>query len=547
MRNLLSIILAITLFTFSYAAKDSGLEIAASEYQILENPIVKNSLHTWYPYPPTREEIPEAPKSLLIRYQCKAEAFALSFEKPALVLKTNLPFELFVNRRHTGSGSQAGNSLFIIRKSDLSSGSINIELLFSEPPQVPNAVLAIVNYSPISITNTSILSQKQASLIRSDLDDTKALFGLKQDNDQWIHQEILIEQLLPLSETNLLEIDFHGSYDLYWNNRYIGSNGIPGVTKATEVPGIPQKRFDLPEDLLKPGKHSLLYRVSHNYPRQAIWHLPGKIPRASIQPLNHYQYWKTKSLRLDGIIFATVLIVGIFYLLIFILYQRSPRYLYFGLICLCMGISTALYQNFFDRIYYNQVFWNLQILHFVAILIGILYPLYHLTFVNFSIKAKASFLTAIVAIYLLSFLFLELKGPQFLLISFTIGLSSITLNAVALKQSKNPQSWLNLAATVSLILSFLISWDDPKSFIDFWIGIGFSINILFLLTSLAFQLKSDQQEKEITLLRNAQLESQKNRLQLQMLKRSIQPHFLMNTLTSVMEWVEENPKKESIL
>ena len=36
---------------------------------------------------------------------------------------------------------------------------------------------------------------------------------------------------------------------------------------------------------------------------------------------------------------------------------------------------------------------------------------------------------------------------------------------------------------------------------------------------------------------------QSTRLRLELLKKNIQPHFLMNTLTSLIDWVEETPKK----
>ncbi|RYY54784.1 MAG: regulator, partial [Chitinophagaceae bacterium] len=34
-----------------------------------------------------------------------------------------------------------------------------------------------------------------------------------------------------------------------------------------------------------------------------------------------------------------------------------------------------------------------------------------------------------------------------------------------------------------------------------------------------------------------------SRLQLELIKKNIQPHFLRNTLTSMMDWVEESPKE----
>src|SRR5262245_59005727 len=57
-----------------------------------------------------------------------------------------------------------------------------------------------------------------------------------------------------------------------------------------------------------------------------------------------------------------------------------------------------------------------------------------------------------------------------------------------------------------------------------------------MLFALLLRMREEQSRARQTLLRSAQLE-------VQLLKRSIQPHFLMNALTSILEWVEVEPKR----
>src|SRR5205085_2260579 len=58
----------------------------------------------------------------------------------------------------------------------------------------------------------------------------------------------------------------------------------------------------------------------------------------------------------------------------------------------------------------------------------------------------------------------------------------------------------------------------------------FALNFVFvcLLSSHALEVRREQHQKA--------------RLELEMLRRHLQPHFLMNTLTALSEWIEEDPK-----
>ena len=70
---------------------------------------------------------------------------------------------------------------------------------------------------------------------------------------------------------------------------------------------------------------------------------------------------------------------------------------------------------------------------------------------------------------------------------------------------------------------------------------GFLALILCLLVSLTWQMRQERRSREKVIQDNAQLEANKSRLQAELLKSKIQPHFLMNTLTALMEWFETDP------
>jgi LytS/YehU family sensor histidine kinase len=76
---------------------------------------------------------------------------------------------------------------------------------------------------------------------------------------------------------------------------------------------------------------------------------------------------------------------------------------------------------------------------------------------------------------------------------------------------------------------------QPLRFVDD--GVYFALDFLFicLLCAHALQVRSDEEKRTAALLKTA-------RLELEATKRHMQPHFLMNTLTALSEWIEEDPR-----
>ncbi|MEZ4647628.1 MAG: histidine kinase [Candidatus Eisenbacteria bacterium] len=80
----------------------------------------------------------------------------------------------------------------------------------------------------------------------------------------------------------------------------------------------------------------------------------------------------------------------------------------------------------------------------------------------------------------------------------------------------------------------------PLPNVVYWNAAGLILFIFSIAISTSRQLRSANEEKAEAELRSARLEAD-------LLKRSIQPHFLMNTLLSVLSWIRKDPATAALL
>lgn len=362
-------------------------------------------------------------------------------------------------------------------------------------------------------------------------------------NNYWIRRGIYLHGGRVPETPRILEANFNGTFDLYWDGVYIGSNGTRGDSREEEIPGRTKTAFHVPDDLFTPGPHTLAFGVSINHPRAKLWSYQKRItPWIIIPNINNRDRWIIRSKRVDGFSFATMTVIGGFFIFSFFIYKRSIEYLAFGLICIGMAIETALVQQFFDQTHYPQEARNSQIVLLIAFVIGLLYPIFFLARANFRQRTQTVILAPIAILYALSYFFVAEEQHNLFIIFLVVSISGLVTGIITLFKSRTPQNWLVLLGTLCLIGSYFKS-SSLSNFFVYWIGIGFTACTLFLLISLVFQMRLEQKEKSTALREKNALDVQKSRLELELLKSSIQPHFLMNTLTSIMEWVEEEPNQ----
>lgn len=329
-----------------------------------------------------------------------------------------------------------------------------------------------------------------------------------------------------------LQIHAFGAFDVYWDGVFLGSNGhlpepeIPGKgVPGKEVPGTESSIFLIPDSLSQPGNHQLALRSSQSY-EQVIQR------GVSVRVENYISLLRTPLIimSLMNVMAGAFLIASLYY---FFLYANSQQKEYtiliFAVICLLfLTLLIMEYIKFYIDIPYTHFFTRMEIIGWLTFSISFLVPLYFSIQFNFRYKAL---LTGIILLLLL-FIYIYNHGHYDLsaiLYSLVMWVSAmaVVINAIIQKEKGST------IVFVGLVLSAVA---NNFLYYDFGLFISFTLIVLCMLYLHTLRVKIIEQEHKSSLLLSS-------RLKLELIKKNIQPHFLRNTLTSLIDWVEESPQQ----
>ena len=345
----------------------------------------------------------------------------------------------------------------------------------------------------------------------------------------WVRATVNIQQAPQVLTPQGLSIDFIGTYEVFWDGYLIGRNYPPNVVPQTVKSSSLHQLFMIPDSLNQQGKHLVAMRVFNfkNY---------GK----SLNPLDsdYTDLNVGDYLRLaqqDIIITAYVhiiagifLVIGLYYTFIFLVGNRHLRFLLFAIICLAF-FTLLIFEYLRFHYYYNYTFHytRLIIIALLTLIIATLLPLFFMHRFPFGYKQRAmGGMLAIVALIWILVKGFDPKTSYTILVSFSV---SLFLVIRAIRQSIEGSFEALLGILVFFVAFFFLNSYDLKLFL------GFGLLIIFMLLSLTIQMRTQRREYEASLVHSS-------RLELEMLKKNIQPHFLMNSLASVIAWMEDDPK-----
>jgi hypothetical protein len=317
-----------------------------------------------------------------------------------------------------------------------------------------------------------------------------------------------------------------GSYDIYWDGIPIGRNGEIGDSRESEVPGTIEKIFRVPSSLYRPGKHVVSIRVSSYHSQDK---LRSRHYHFFVGPYEAFLKRGYQTNILPLMMQGGIIIIGLYYLIMYGFYQRKSPVLLFSLLCFVMSllIFVESYRDLFNYSY--QWHWHRMV--FVLVLSGSL----SLLLINFCMKRfdfPRQSPISVVTIALMVLLATLDTGFDFRsYLVFAVGLlCSLVIVGIARWQGKAGASLTlaGLAITAAMMLLF------PNQFMDKYLFLSFGILALFILGSLTLSLRKQEQEHNAAIVNSS-------RLEIELLKKNIQPHFILNTLTAVEEWIEESP------
>jgi hypothetical protein len=316
-----------------------------------------------------------------------------------------------------------------------------------------------------------------------------------------------------------IRVTMAGSWELYWNGTLLGRNGVPGATAAEEQPGRIRAEVYIPPQLVRPRDNVLALRVSANHSWLRL--------AAPIQLITFGEYGTGVEGMPGGSTLAPLaggpLLLGALYFAAMFLLDRRDR----SSLLLSLLAFAVLGQLLAESVRAFTAYpYPLHALRLVAIL----------GFAGGSSLLLVAYVTRQLAPQLLRAALL-LSLAVLILISATVagfdGKTTLTLFAgliVALIAAL-VGAWHGAAgarftaAALAAVIGILLL--NISSFIDLSYYLAATALLLFLFVRQAALLRATQ-------LRAMQLE-------LELLKRKIQPHFLMNTLTALSEWIESSP------
>ncbi|WP_020536465.1 histidine kinase [Lewinella cohaerens] len=322
------------------------------------------------------------------------------------------------------------------------------------------------------------------------------------------------------------------AYEAYWDGVYLGTNGRLAEDGFFEIPGDYQWFSLLPDSLVGDGEHVLALRSTKEIeePGQHSYVFFDDYFRLTRGPLQVSKYM--------FMLAGCFLLTAIYFLFFFATEPKEFATLIFSVICFVfMGIIIMEYLKLFHIYPYPFQRTRLEIIDALHFSLGILIPLFFMIHFNFPWKVVG--LAIIIAVigwlefkYYSNFDWIARKH------STLAWVWSVLLVGYAIYEKKKGAIWV----MTGLVLCFIVVNLMPvipyyyMSSYDVSIFIAFVIIVLTMLYVMSLKRKDERLAYEASLVRSERLKNE-------LLKKNIKPHFIMNTLTSLIDWVEESPKE----
>ncbi len=325
-------------------------------------------------------------------------------------------------------------------------------------------------------------------------------------------------------ESYVLKIDAYGEYEIFWDGVLIGKNGNPGQEAELPPEGELWLTFRIPPHLATEGPHMLALRLSNYY-------FPDHVGQYEIEIADYRDLFTDLLIATSYMhVFAgAFLIAAIYFLFLFLNNKKDYPTLIFSACCflICALVLTVFSKDYIP-IHYSVHVIRLQIINTFLLGIAFLIPCYFSMQFPYARRKLALIIYAAVLICIWL-----INGHEFGLKTTGMVLSMMVFSfgVVGYGAYKNVRGARLVLVTLLLsVVVFLAS----GFVVSLYTGLGLILlGMLYLLT---LNLKAQRLAYERSLV-------QSTRLKLELLKKNIQPHFLLNTLTSLMDWVEESPKR----
>ncbi|HCY74390.1 MAG TPA: hypothetical protein DHV28_00580 [Ignavibacteriales bacterium] len=350
-------------------------------------------------------------------------------------------------------------------------------------------------------------------LFEPSLDDERYATG-----NWFIKTHIIIKDSLSSKEVlGLFPINFVTAYEIYWDGIKIAQNGIIGINKTDEKAGSFNFNLVLPPNLLTRGEHTLVFRIS-NYSNYSSWKwfygymVLGKYD-SLLQRIAQLYY---QAFFITGILFIPFL----FNLFLYIARKRKIEHLLFSIICLIVILDsvTMLAPVFIDT-RTTFVYWQYYVYQLITLLFTVLFPTFFIYL--FSFPKKIIGLIIITTLFI--FLFFTNIENRFNIMTLTVLILSSIITLWALLKRREE--------SIIIFIGIIAAW--TAYYFNFAFAGLATTMVICTSFSIARQFARKEKAEKEAQLKSARLENE-------LLKKNINPHFVLNTLTSIIAWLRRD-------
>ncbi len=352
----------------------------------------------------------------------------------------------------------------------------------------------------------------------------------------WIRINFELDDVKDIQVDQGIKIGGTGSYQLWLDETYLGQNGELQTADKDEVQGTYHAFFDIPDSLLTEGKHVAAFRMTQQ---------SDNISQHLYFVIDDYFTLVRQQLQVSKYMFllaGAFLLAAIYFLFMFFSRPKEFSPLLFSIICILF--CSLLMMEFLKFFYlYEYSFQNtrMEIIGYLHISLAILVPLFFMLQFSFPRKHTLVIMAILLGIiyyndYTCHFYYDRVATAH----NMTMLIFSCLITAYAIYLKKNGAK----VAFAGVLFGYLLVHQLPE-FIDiasiltiFDISqfIAFVVIVLCMFYILTLRIREERLAYEASLVLSERLKNE-------LLKKNIKPHFIMNTLTSLIDWVEESPKE----
>ncbi len=341
------------------------------------------------------------------------------------------------------------------------------------------------------------------------------------DGTFWLREKISITGNLGSTEEHTLVVEGAGAFQVFFDGQYIGGSGKVAEGAAGEDAGATRFTLGIPPEFLGNGDHVIAFRTS----ALSLQNSNDFFVEYSLKPARVVSLGNSVSMLSLGAASAAAAILFVFFVVgSFGAAQKKPFY---AAISIALGVVVIIAVEALGRvgnIPYPMDPWADKAAMIAALSVFVALPSFLI--LRFRSPKPVLWMVGIGVVFILSL-------PTWPHISFGHGARAFLLLCIfcvaicwiAFKDGHR-QAGLFMFGLSALAGGIVI---DPRSLYVFLVLLS-----VFLTISFADYLRQQQ-------LLAKQAEVTSARLEAEMLRRNIQPHFLMNSLTAVTEWIETAP------